>query len=80
VKIKLTQDIIEYDRHGESVGIKTNKKRNPKWGPSQVVYGKLVESDELQFIMTPWTKGTVIEMSEASGQKYITAGKGTLED
>lgn len=76
MKVKLLQDIFEYDRHGENVGIKTNKKKNRDWGPPQVVYGQLVECPEPEFVIIPWTAGTVIEMSETTGQKYIDAGKG----
>ena len=80
MKVRLTKDIIEYDRHGESVGIKTSRRRNLAWGPPQVVYGQLVESKEPQFIETPWVKGAVIDMSDATAQKYIDAGKGVLAE
>lgn len=78
MRIRLLEDVVEYDRHGESVGIKTSKRRNRAWGPPQVVYDQLVESKEPEFTVISWTKGAVIDMSDASGQKYIDAGKGVL--
>lgn len=78
MKIRLLQDIIEYDRHGESVGIKASRKRNPAWGAPVVVHGQLVESKEPQYLDIRWTMGTVIEASDATGQKYIDAGKAVL--
>lgn len=76
MKVKLLKDIIEYDRHGESVGVKTSRRKNKAFGPPQVVYGKLVECSDPEFITTTWTAGTVIEMSEASAAKYVEAGNG----
>lgn len=75
MKIKLLEDIHELDRHGESVGIKSSKKRNPAWGPSVVVHDQLVTSKESQFFDIRWIKGAIIEASDASGQKFIDAGK-----
>ena len=75
MRIKLLEDIHEHDWRGNSVGIKTTKKKNRAWGPPQVVYDQLVESKEPQHTVIEWVAGAVIEVSEASGQKFIEAGK-----
>ena len=80
MKVKLLKDIFEYDRHGENVGIKVVKRRNNAWGPPVEVHGQLVKSQEPEFITTSFTAGTVIEMSDASGQKYIEAGNAVLAE
>lgn len=75
MKIRLLEDVHEHDRHGESVGIKSSKKKNPDWGPPVVIHDQLVESKEPQFLVIRWVKGAVIDASDASAQKFIEAGR-----
>lgn len=75
MKIRLLEDIHEHDRHGESVGVKSSKRKNPKWGPSVVVHDQLVESKEPQFLEIRWVKGAIIDASGASAEKFIEAGR-----
>lgn len=79
MKIRLLQDVIEYDRHGASVGIKSTRKKNRAWSAPVVVHDQLVQSKEPQYIDIQWVKGAVIDASDATGQKYIDAGKAVAE-
>ena len=76
--VKLLKNKTERDRFGNEVGLKVAKRRNRQWTPPQVVDGKIVESDEPQFIYTPFVVGAIIEVSQATGEKYIEAGEAEI--
>lgn len=77
MKIKLKQHIME------GTGIKCGRKRNPEWFPPRVEQvpggdGKmvktLVESDQPQYTLTPFIAGAVIDVSDATGKKWVEKG------
>lgn len=69
--VKLTKTIIEKDRFGNPVGVKTVM-RKPSASVKHYTSGPQVEYTERDPVV--FTKGETVEMSEASAQKYIDAG------
>lgn len=67
-RVKLLHDIIQNGH------VKSTRRKNPKWEPPKAVKGKLVESKEPEFLWTFFTQGAVVELSNASAQKFIENG------
>jgi len=75
MKVKLLQNIVEKDKDDKEIGLKVAKRRNREWFPPRKNKdGEFEECLEPQFIYTPFVPGTVIECSEATGEKYIENG------
>ena len=72
MKDKLLKPI---EREGQ---LHTTRRRNRNWTPPkvEVVDGKdtIVQSKEPEFVWTAFTPGTTVEVSEATGRKWIDAG------
>src|SRR5687767_6244396 len=77
MKVKLLKNVTE------DGNLKVAKRRNRNWHPPRIEKNdagevtSVIESDEEEFTHIPYTKGTVIEMSEESGNKYIEKGLAT---
>lgn len=75
--------VVLKDHVMEGTGVKCVRKRNKGWvpptvkeeeGPDGTKTKRIVESEAPEFIVTPYVKGAVIEMSEESAKKYIEKG------
>lgn len=70
------EDVGTKDDPQAVVGLKASKKRNRNWvPPHKDKDGTWVESKEPQFHYVAMTAGTVVECSDATGQKWIDQGK-----
>ena len=68
MKVKLLKDVMD----GAAVKMVTRRNRN--WTSPKVVDGKVVESEEPQFIHTVFSQGLVVEASDATAAKWIKKG------
>ena len=75
VYVKLLKDVAEGGvEHKHGLAIKTVSKRNPAWWPSVVVNGELLRCPEPQAFVTPYLKGLIVDMHEASADKWVKRG------